>query len=244
MNEESAAVKIKKNRRRIFDAESFVQFNQGQVFVGRSVIEENRALALKSFASDAQGNRELLLRTVDDVLRNRQVMVDMLEAATPEEERFKSSMANKVKIDELEKQAEFNKAMLEINQLMVDVNKRLIEINTKTRETNESLVEYLDEISSLNAKWLDGDLDSSMKASSSSENDSRISENTERAGSVSDLAKTNRESITALYDRASENRKTILSDSELSAELREEIVTLREKITANQARVANKIIEL
>ena len=50
MNEESADVKIKKNRRRIFDAESFVQYNQGQVFVGRSVIEENRALALKSFA--------------------------------------------------------------------------------------------------------------------------------------------------------------------------------------------------
>ena len=65
MNEESADVKIKKNMRRIFDAESFVQYNQGQVFVGRSVIEENRALALKSFASDAQGNRELLLRTVE-----------------------------------------------------------------------------------------------------------------------------------------------------------------------------------
>ena len=48
MNEESAEVKIKKNRRRIFDAETFVQFNQAQVFVGRSVIEENRSLALKT----------------------------------------------------------------------------------------------------------------------------------------------------------------------------------------------------
>ena len=103
MNEESADVKIRKNRRRIFDAETFVQFNQAQVFVGRSVIEENRSLALKNFATAAQGNRELLLSTVADVLRNRQVMVDMLEPATPEEERFKTSMANTVKIEELQK---------------------------------------------------------------------------------------------------------------------------------------------
>ena len=40
MNEESAEVLIKKNRRRIFDAETFVQFNQGQVFVGIDVIGE------------------------------------------------------------------------------------------------------------------------------------------------------------------------------------------------------------
>ena len=53
-----------------------------------SVIEENRALALKSFASD-EGNRELLLRTVDDVLRNRGIA-----GRTPtkhlEEERFQT----------------------------------------------------------------------------------------------------------------------------------------------------------
>ena len=244
MNEESAEVKIKKNRRRIFDAETFVQFNQGQVFVGRSVIEENRALALKSFASDAQGNRELLLKTVGDVLRNRQVMVDMLDPATPEEERFKSSMANKVKIEELGKQAEFNRSMLEINQLMVDVNKLLIEINMRTKETNEGLVEYLDDLSSLNAQWLDGELDSAMKATTSADNDNRISENTAMSTEVSEAAQKNRETITALYERATQNRQTILNESEKSAELREEIVGLREKISANQRRVADKIIEI
>ena len=34
MNEESADVKIKKNRRRIFDAESFVQYNQDRFLLG------------------------------------------------------------------------------------------------------------------------------------------------------------------------------------------------------------------
>ena len=65
-------------------------------------------------------------------------MVEQLSPATPEEERFQNSMKNRVKIEELEKQAEFNKGMLEINQLMVDANKLLIEINLKTRQTNES----------------------------------------------------------------------------------------------------------
>ena len=51
MNDESADLKIRKNRRRIFDAETFVQFNQAQVFVGRSVIEENRSLALKKLCN-------------------------------------------------------------------------------------------------------------------------------------------------------------------------------------------------
>ena len=35
-----------------------------------------------------------------------------------------------------------------------------------------------------------------------------------------------------------------MAEAEKSAELREEIVTLREKISANQRRVADKIIEL
>ena len=244
MNDESADLKIRKNRRRIFDAETFVQFNQAQVFVGRSVIEENRSLALKNFATAAQGNRELLLSTVADVLRNRQVMVEMLSPATPEEERFKSSMANTVKIEELQKQAEFNKSMLEINQLMVDVNKLLIEINAKTKETNEGLLEHLDGLSTVNAKWLDGELEANMRASSATENEQRITSNAAAAQEVSETATSNREKITSLYERASENRSTILKTAEAVAELREEIVGVREKISANQRRVADKIIEL
>ena len=71
-----------------------------------------------------------------------------------------------------------------------------------------------------------------------------MSDNTSRSESVAELAQKNRETITALYERASSNRGTILGEAEKSAELREEIVTLREKISANQRRVADKIIEM
>ena len=64
------------------------------------------------------------------------------------------------------------------------------------------------------------------------------------AEKVAELAQTNRDTINALYERATQNRGTIMSEAEKSAELREEIVTLREKISANQRRVADKIIEL
>ena len=114
----------------------------------------------------------------------------------------------------------------------------------KTKQTNESMVEYLDELSTINAKWLDGELDSSMKAATASENQERISSNTAKATEVSETAQKNKESITALYERATENRQTILSESEKSAELRQEIVTVREKISANQRRVADNIIKM
>ena len=122
--------------------------------------------------------------------------------------------------------------------------KLLIEINLKTRKTNDSLVEYLDDLSTLNAKWLDGDLESGMKASTGSDNETRVTDNTSRAEKVAELAQKNRETINALYERANQNRGAIMSEAEKSAELREEIVTLREKISANQRRVADKIIEL
>jgi hypothetical protein len=55
MNQTTSS-RIQKNKRRIFDAESFVRFDTAQVLVGRSAIEENRTLALESFTAEAIGN--------------------------------------------------------------------------------------------------------------------------------------------------------------------------------------------
>ncbi|MGA1323460.1 MAG: hypothetical protein ACO3V3_08205, partial [Burkholderiaceae bacterium] len=57
---EATELRIRKNRRRIFDADSFVRFNTAQTLVGRSAIEENRTLALESFAAESTGNGTLL----------------------------------------------------------------------------------------------------------------------------------------------------------------------------------------
>lgn len=244
MSNETTDQRIKKNRRRVYDAESYVRFNAAQVLVGRSAIEENRTLALESFTAEASGNRALLSSTVDDVYRNRVMLVDLLEPATPEEERFKTSMRNRVRIEELEMLAKVNARALEINQKMVDVNKLLIEINVMATKYNEEVFEAINEVSTDNAKWLDGELEQGMRSAAAGDNDSRVTENTARVTELREAAEKNRDVIKSIYERAAENRGHLEKDLEDVNDLRNEIVGLREKIAANQHRVADKISDL
>ena len=242
MSNETTDQRIKKNRRRVYDAESYVRFNAAQVLVGRSAIEENRTLALESFTAEASGNRALLSSTVDDVYRNRVMLVDLLEPATPE--RFKTSMRNRVRIEELEMLAKVNARALEINQKMVDVNKLLIEINVMATKYNEEVFEAINEVSTDNAKWLDGELEQGMRSAAAGDNDSRVTENTARVTELREAAEKNRDVIKGIYERAAENRGHLEKDLEDVNDLRNEIVGLREKIVANQHRVADKISDL
>jgi len=66
---------IAKSKRAIFYVEAIVQFNVGQIQVSRSTIEENITDAQQSYLIHAAGNRELIMRTTDDVFRNR-IMID------------------------------------------------------------------------------------------------------------------------------------------------------------------------
>ncbi|MGA1323098.1 MAG: hypothetical protein ACO3V3_06335 [Burkholderiaceae bacterium] len=244
MSNETTDQRIKKNRRRVYDAESYVRFNSAQVLVGRSAIEENRTLALESFTAEASGNRALLSSTVDDVYRNRIMLVELLEPATPEEERFKTSMRNRVRIEELELLASVNRRALEINQKMVDVNKLLIEINVMATKYNEEVFEAINEVSTANAKWLDGELEQAMRGAAAGDNDARVTENTARVTELREAAENNRDVIKGIYERAAENRAHLEKDLEDVNDLRNEIVGLREKIAANQHRVADKISDL
>ncbi len=241
--EDSSDLRILKNKRRIFDVESLVHFNQAQVIVAESVIEEIRTLALKSFSSDAQSNRALLINTMEDILRNREMVIELLKPATPDEERFKSSMLNKVKIEELRRETEFDEDMMAINKMMVDINKTLIEIDRRIHKSNENLLEYLDELSSTNARWCDGELEQAMKISTSVENTNRVNNNTADSHDLLERATSDKEMITHLYERTLENRRTILMESESSGAIREDIVNLREKVSANQVRVAKSIVD-
>jgi hypothetical protein len=206
MNDESPAVRIKKNRRRIFDAEAFVKFNQAQVLAGRSAIEENRALAMQIFTASSNGNRALLVATSEDVLRNRLTMIELLEPATPDETNFKSSLMNRVRIESLEQLADYNRKMLEINQRMVDINRALIEVNSLMSQANDELIEGINDGADLNARWLDGELEQMMKSATGSTNDARVTENTARVTEIREAGDKNRTVIVGVYQRAAENR--------------------------------------
>ena len=105
---------IAKNKRAIFDIEASVQFNVGQIQVARSTIEENITDAQQSYLVNAGGNRELIMRTTDDVFRNRLMMIDQLNPTNTDQEAFQLSMANRVKVEYLDHRSKINRKMASI----------------------------------------------------------------------------------------------------------------------------------
>jgi Mg2+ and Co2+ transporter CorA len=71
-----------------------------------------------------------------------------------------------------------------------------------------------------------------------------VTENTARVTELREAAEKNRDVIKGIYERAAENRAHLEKDLEEVNDLRNEIVGLREKIAANQHRVADKISDL
>ena len=238
---EVTTLRIQKNKRRIFDAESFVRFNIAQVLVGRSAIEENRTMASESFTAEAGGNGTLLSGTFDDVIRNRIEILEQLEPTTDEETRFKTSMTNRVRVEAIERRAAYNRNLIDINTRLSEINKTMLEINVLVTKFNNELYDLIDETTDSNASWIDGELVALMKAATPDENEERITENTARVTEVREKAETNRGKIMSLYEQEEDSRHALEKDLEDVMALRAQIVALREKVSANQHRVADGI---
>lgn len=243
MNQTTSS-RIQKNKRRVFDAESFVRFNTAQVQVGRSAIEENRTLALESFTAEAIGNGTLLASTYDDVVRNRLQIVELLQPSNEIEANFKSSMTNHVLAEAIEGRSKANGDLIDINQRLTQVNKLLVEINILITKYNNEFFEVIDELTNSNAAWVDGELQNMMKAAEVESNDHRVSEGISLVTEVRERADKNRSNIMALYEAETESRHALEKDLEDVMELRNQIVSLREKVVANQHRVADQIAPL
>jgi hypothetical protein len=243
MNQTTSS-RIQKNKRRIFDAESFVRFDTAQVLVGRSAIEENRTLALESFTAEAIGNGTLLSSTYDDVIRNRLQIVELLEPANQDQVNFKNAITNAVLAEGIEGRSVMNAHLIGINKRLTQVNKLLVEINILITEHNNEFFEVIDDLTNTNAAWVDGELNKMMESADSSSNEQRIVESISRVTEIREKADTNRANIMALYDAETESRHALEKDLEDVMELRSQIVSLREKVVANQHRVADKIATL
>jgi hypothetical protein len=83
-----------------------------------------------------------------------------------------------------------------------------------------------------------------MKAATHEQNDERVTENTARVTEVREKAEVNRGGIMALYEQEEVSRHALEKDLEDVMELRSQIVALREKVVANQHRVADGIATL
>jgi len=233
--------KILKNKRAIFDTEAVVQFNVAQIQVARSVIEENITDAQQSYLINAAGNRELIMRTTDDVFRNRLMMIELLQPTNNDQEAFQLSMANRVKVEYLEHRSKMNRKMVAINQKMADAIKALGDVTQTFYELNEEMVNYIDEISDSNGQWHDGELVQMMESSSGHGNEGRVSEIEEVLNSIKNSSVETRKIITESFSTGDTLKERLNGLQDEGNEMRDSVISLREKVDANQKRVSDHI---
>jgi uncharacterized coiled-coil DUF342 family protein len=232
---------IQRNKRAIFDVEALVQFNVGQIQVARSTIEENITDAQQSYLINAAGNRELIMRTTDDVFRNRLMMIEGLTPTNNDEEAFQLSMANRVKVEYLEHRSKINRKMAGIAIKMAEAIRALSDVSQTFYELNEEMVNYIDEIADSNGQWLDGELKQMMGQSSHHGNESRVNEIEEVVRSINNSSIETRKIIEETFATGETLKDKLNGMQDAGNELRESVISLREKVDANQKRVADQI---
>ena len=242
MDPEAQAQMIAEQTKRAFDVEAYVQFNVAQTQVARSIVEENVTDAMQSWAINAGGNREMIMRTTDDVYRNRLMQLNLLKPDNPEQAAFQESMINKTKLDYLSHRNIMNRRMAEIAYEMATAIKAIGTASEKFYHANEEMAAFISDIADENAEWLDGDLVAMMRDASNISNDQRIQLSMEVSQALAKEAQVNRARIKEVAEFAQSLGDSLQELQESGNELRDEVIRLRESIDANQRRVSDTII--
>jgi hypothetical protein len=232
---------VAKNTRRAWDSEALVQFNVAQVQVARSIVEENVTDAMQSYTINAGGNRELIMRTTDDVYRNRMMMLTQLQPATPMQALFQDSMITKTKLDYLHHRNQVNQEMVTIIQEMADAIRKIGDVSERFYVLNEMMVEHCDEVSDENALWFDGEVTAMMQAAAQDDNSQRVELAETETDIILKSAELNRLEIRALAGLADSLGDHLQECQDHGNELRDDVINLREKVDGTQKRIADRI---
>ncbi len=232
---------VARNTRRAWDSEAIVQFNVAQVQVARSIVEENVTDAMQSYTINAGGNRELIMRTTDDVYRNRMMMLTQLQPQNPQQALFQDSMITKTKLEYLGHRNQVNQEMVEIIKEMAAAIRSIGDVSERFYALNEMMVEHCDDVSDENARWFDGELDTMMKSSTTDGNSERVNTSETETDILLKAAEINKLEIRTLAGLADSLGNHLQECQEHGNELRDEVISLREKVDGTQKRIANRI---
>ncbi|MCE2678585.1 MAG: hypothetical protein LW632_10670 [Burkholderiaceae bacterium] len=241
---DEAKNRVQRNKRLIFDAEAYVQFNTAQIQATRSRVEENITDVMQAYTIAAAGNRELIMRSAEDVYRNRVFMLENLKPTSETEEIFQRSMINRTRIDMLDDRSKMNREMLKASEDLLQAIKGVQQVAKTFLDICEKMTEHVDEVADENAKLFDGELVAKMHAASAISNESRVLENYDMVNMIRENAVGNRKTISALNDASGELSDALGDLQEEANNQRDTMIALREKIDANQRRVADELFKL
>lgn len=232
---------VARNTRRAWDSEAVVQFNVAQVQVARSIVEENVTDAMQSYTINAGGNRELIMRTTDDVYRNRMMMLTQLQPQNPQQALFQDSMITKTKLDYLHHRNNVNQEMVEIIKEMAAAIRAIGDVSERFYAVNELMVNHCDDVSDENARWFDGELAGMMAAATQDGNAERVNTSETETDILLKAAELNKLEIRALAGLADSLGDHLQECQDHGNELRDDVINLREKVDGTQKRIANRI---
>ena len=236
--------RAQRNKRLIFDAEAFVQYNVGLVSVARGRMDEALADATRLYTLASTSNRELIMRMTDDVYRNRAAIVEALEPASSEQTLFKTSTVNRSRIEYLDHRSKINRELIEAGDKIAEAMQLLKQAATSFADITDKMIEHCDDAADTNAEYFDGELIKQMQSANEQANTERINENLELVAAIRERAQGNRERLLARFTQAASEAESLNALNDRLESQRTEIMSLREKIDANQHRIADTIYKM
>jgi chromosome segregation ATPase len=236
--------RAQRNKRLIFDAEAFVQYNVGLVSVARGRMDEALADATRLYTLASTSNRELIMRMTDDVYRNRAAIVEALEPASSEQTLFKTSTINRSRIEYLDHRSKINRELIEASDKIAEAMQLLKQAAANFADVTDKMIEHCDDAADTNAEYFDGELIRQMQSANEQANTERINENLELVAAIRERAQGNRERLLARFTQAASEAEGLNALNDRLESQRTEIMSLREKIDANQHRIADTIYKM
>jgi len=215
-----------------------VMENKQAVYKERSMIDGNRALIMKNYASAFAGNRQMANINTDDIYKNRMAILDALKPEGEVQENFRCSSYNEASIEYINHRCLLNNRVAKVNVMMSAINDKLIDVNSDIMKGNEEVVAFNGAQIETNTKLLDaGILDEKCTPDA---NEARA--NTNKANIDKILERNNK------YNAEAENRvKLIEENTKNIIENAKEIDGRRKKIEENSAGIrenGKKVVEL
>jgi len=230
---------IAANEADLHDLRLAVFSNKEGVYEARSMIEENRTLIMRNYASAFVGNRQMANQNTDDIFKNRFAIIDNMKCDGQVQVNFRKAKHNESAIEFLENRSLLNNRVAKVNDLMADVNADLIAVNKAIIEGNEEVVAFNAAQIITNTNLLSGIIHEDKATVEA--NAKRIVKNKEKIANVMAKNDTYNQGMAEKHGLIIENRKKIEANAAEIKERRDKILANRQIIKDNGAKITEML---
>lgn len=216
----------KNHERRMFLLEAEIMKNKSQIYVSRSIIEENRLMILSNYAAAFVGNRQIANNNTEEIFKNRKKILKNLSDNEKVNIKDLSTQKLKAKLDFLNHRTHLNNTVLTISEEMQKINKKLIEINKRILASNQSILEFNEEQTKINE-----DLISKSKTKDDVVISKKEEEDNEKLlSSLETRSKLNQEKTKKIIKNTSKNNRSLVRNKNDISKRRDKLISNTEEL--------------